>query len=381
MRNTACVPGGTRWLPAAALALPLCLCQAQETDDQPWAQLYTGEQATGADVIALWQFQPGQEAVDSSGNGHDLRLRGQARFVPEGKFGSCLESFGADTENDKAQGALANDHPALSPEGAFTVELWLKPKPEMDTQGNVFLVDKKYYHYAKDLPQANWDYCLFMPRRGENLRQIIALLGYGTDSASYTSRDVKLEPGKWTHIAFAYDGAGTGRFFLNGRPSGKTTHEGRGPVTPGDYGLAVGDRYGSTHAGCLGFIDQVRISNGIVPFFSGAVEVEAEGGRTAFVRMEPEASVRVTVGNDTANPLTGAVLTVGLGGIETVHPNHPRPVVRAYDRVARKHGIIPTGGSDAHGFLRMSQIAETAPVPAAMLDALDRAIEALARTS
>ena len=320
MRNAARTCASNRWFVAVVLALPFGLCRAQQTDDQPWAKLYTGEEATGANVIALWQFQPGKEAVDNSGNGHDLALRGQARFVPDGKFGSCLESFGADDKNDKAQGALAKDHPDLSPKGAFTLELWVKPKPEMNAYANAFLIDKKYYHYAKDLPQANWDYCLYMAKRGENLRRLVAFLGYGTDSATYVSRDVKLEPGQWVHVAFTYNGAGTGRFFLNGQPVGKTTHEGRGPVTPGSYGVAIGDRHGSVHTGCLAFIDQVRISNGVVPAFSGAIEVQAEGGRTAFVRMEPDAGVRVTVTNDTAQPLTEAMLTVRLGGTETRLP-------------------------------------------------------------
>ncbi|PIU60418.1 MAG: hypothetical protein COS85_24505, partial [Armatimonadetes bacterium CG07_land_8_20_14_0_80_59_28] len=82
---------------------------------QPWQQLYTGAEATGASVISLWQFLPGQESKDNSGHGHDLKLRGEARFVTEGPFGGALESFPADTKNDKAQGAIARSKPDLSP--------------------------------------------------------------------------------------------------------------------------------------------------------------------------------------------------------------------------------------------------------------------------
>src|SRR3972149_1579870 len=124
-------------------------------DEPPWQKPYTGEEATGENVIALWQFNPGEEAKDNSGNGHDLSLRGQARFVENGRFASCLESFPADQENDKPQGASAKNHPGLSPEGPFTLEMWFQPKPEMDDFATVFLLDKKYFHYAKDLPEAH----------------------------------------------------------------------------------------------------------------------------------------------------------------------------------------------------------------------------------
>ncbi len=79
--------------------------------------------------------------------------------------------------------------------------------------------------------------------------------------------------------------------------------------------------------------------------------------------------------------LIPALVQDGLGGIEIFHPNHARPLIRAYQRIAIKHGIVTTGGSDAHDLLRMSQIVETAPVPRAMLDALDRAIADIPRES
>ncbi|MBM4081491.1 MAG: hypothetical protein FJ278_17440, partial [Planctomycetes bacterium] len=74
-------------------------------EDEPWKKLYAGPEATGENVIALWQFLPGQEGKDNSGHGRDLTLRGQARYVKEGPFGAALESFPADKDNDKPQGA------------------------------------------------------------------------------------------------------------------------------------------------------------------------------------------------------------------------------------------------------------------------------------
>ena len=49
--------------------------------------------ARGQDaVIAHWPFDSGSEAKDASGHGYDLDLRGESRFVPGGREGSCLES-------------------------------------------------------------------------------------------------------------------------------------------------------------------------------------------------------------------------------------------------------------------------------------------------
>ena len=58
-------------------AVPLC---------QPWEAEYAGQDATGAHVIALWQFSAGAETADSSGHGHGLTLHG-AKGVAEGRFG------------------------------------------------------------------------------------------------------------------------------------------------------------------------------------------------------------------------------------------------------------------------------------------------------
>ena len=286
----------------------------EEADVPPWHKPYTDREATGPNVIALWQFTPGAEGEDSSGHGHDLALRGQSRFTGEGRFAGCLESFPADEKNDKPQGAMAKNDPALTPPGAFTLELWFKPKPEMDDYATVFLLDKKYFHYAKDLPQANWDYCLFMRRTGPNRRRISAYLGFGEDSAQYNSSEVQLEPGGWYHVAFTYDGAGTARFFLDGKLIGRQTHEGRGPVAPGRYHLVIGCRYGSIHSGFPGYIDEVRISKGVVPFFSGTLEVDVSGARTAFLRMEKDARIPVVIFNDTGKHLTDGVARLSHGG-------------------------------------------------------------------
>lgn len=308
----------TAWVAAALLLITAmsALC-ADDPAPPPWRQWYAGEEATGESVIALWQFRAGEEAADNSGNGHDLTLRGETRFVEGGMFESCLESFPAGSDNDTAQGAFARHHDDLNPPGAFTLEAWFKPKQEMDEHSVVFLIDKKYYHYARDLPQANQGYCLYLRRTGENRRRMIAYLGFGEDSASFDSQEFPVEPDRWQHVAFTYDGAGVGRFFLNGVGVGRATHEGRGGVAPSRYHLTIGDRHGSTHTGFPGYIDQVRISRGCVPHFAGTLEVSAARTRKVFVRMEHDRRIALDVFNDTSETLTECRAAISFGGEES----------------------------------------------------------------
>ena len=280
---------------------------------EPWQQLYTGAEATGPNTIALWQFQPGKEAQDVSGHGHDLTARGAARFVTEGPLGGALESFGANSENDKEQGAIAKDADDLSPDGAFTLEAWFMLKPDADKWDSIYLFDKKNYPYAKDIPQANWDYNLWMVKAGGN-RRLMASLGFGKDSAFLTGPQLDLAPGTWTHVAFTYDGAGRCRFFVDGKLASRVFLEGRGAIANGSNGLVIGDRFGSTHAGFPGYLAQVRVSRGIVPYFSGGLVVGLGGGRTAFVRMEKGVNLSLQVVNDSTFPVTGGKVQVLMGG-------------------------------------------------------------------
>lgn len=41
--------------------------------------------------------------------------------------------------------------------------------------------------------------------------------------------------------------------------------------------------------------------------------------------------------------------SMGLGGIEALYPEHPKQATDLYCRLARKHGLLITGGTDFHG--------------------------------
>ena len=42
----------------------------------------------------------------------------------------------------------------------------------------------------------------------------------------------------------------------------------------------------------------------------------------------------------------------GLMGVEAYHPAHGQSMARALDRMARRNGLLVTGGSDYHGGLK-----------------------------
>ncbi|MEN6401586.1 MAG: LamG-like jellyroll fold domain-containing protein [Armatimonadia bacterium] len=308
---------------------------------EPWQQLYTGAEATGDNVIALWQFQPGQELKDVSGHGHDLKLRSQSVVVKEGPFGGALESFGANTESDKEQGAIAADRDDLTPAGAFTLEAWFMLKPDANKWENIYFFDKKNYPYAKDIPQANWDYSFYLSKAGENKRRFMSSLGFGKDSAFISGPVFDVEPGKWMHAAMTYDGAGRVRFFLDGKLVSKQLLEGRGPVTNGSNGLVIGDRFGSTHSGFPGYLAQVRVSKGIVPYFSGGLIVGLGRARSAYVRMEKNVSLALQIANDSPTPMTNGKVQVTFGGvtknvtIPDLAPNAETSIPLALDTTVR----------------------------------------------
>ncbi|NLF18456.1 MAG: hypothetical protein GX595_14570, partial [Lentisphaerae bacterium] len=318
------------WTMALVLAV---WCGSAAGAEAPWKTLYSGAEATGAHVMALWQFQPGAEAADHSGRGHTLTLRGASRFAPDGLFGACLESFDSD-DKDTPCGATAKNHPALTPKGAFTVEMWIRPKPELAAGKSFMLLDKQYYRRDGD-PRANKDYQIALRPASGGRFMMDAYIGHGDAASHYPSAAVALPTGEWTHLAFAYDGAGLGRFFVNGRRAGQTRREGAGPVAPGPHPLVIGGRVGSTHTGFPGYIDQVRLIEGApawmpavaaAPPAAGAAtgapaagaaagaSLAVAGGRTVFQRLEADAAVTLAVVNNLGQPLQGLRVSASLDG-------------------------------------------------------------------
>ncbi|MEE3368865.1 MAG: LamG domain-containing protein [Planctomycetota bacterium] len=301
---------------------------------EPWQTRYMGAEAQGPTVLALWQFLPGAEAQGLVGAGHDLSLRGRSKMVSGGRFGSCLESFAADSGN----GVVVANSSRLTPSGAFTIELWIKAKPALDRLNEVTLLDKMYidYRHSNTAVECQRDYALKLTHGGPGVsagqRVLVAVLGFGESVARFTSSPARYESGSWHHVAFSYDGAGRGRFYRDGVFCGEGFESGRAGIVAGERPLVIGDRIGGTFSGFPGYIDQVRITSDRRRFFSQAVTL-AVTGRTVYRRHEPGAALELVVRSHRKAPLAGARLSVQLagksiyrGGLATLVADQPATV-------------------------------------------------------
>lgn len=66
------------------------------------------------------------------------------------------------------------------------------------------------------------------------------------------------------------------------------------------------------------------------------------------------------------------LVSAGLRGLEVWHPQHGPPTVRRYRALARKFGLVETGGSDYHGHARGADLGSQ-PVPPGVLAMLKSA--------
>lgn len=282
--------------PGAGAAAPEPRCES-------WQAAYRGADASGPRVIGCWQFSPGAEAKDSSAHGHALKLAGAAPSA-KGRFDGALESFPGWPVTDKRHAAMTAASPALSPKGAFTAEMWIKPNPELTAELSPVLLDKKY--------AGNTDYQWRLSAASKDgARRMQVFLGFGEDSETFVS-DAFQAGQAWQHVAFTYDGAGEVRFFRNGAPLGAVRKPGRGAVAPGKLALSIGDRGGSYYAGFPGLIDEVRLCEGVLEFRPLAVTLAA--ARHTLLRMEKAPPVTVTVRNLTRAAARQLKLRVSLDG-------------------------------------------------------------------
>ena len=121
-------------------------------------------------TTALWRFDADAETAEALGGKYTMTLRGRSRFVEDGKSGGCLECFAAD--GDEAEGVEIASRPGLSPGGAFSAELWLKPKPELAGADISSLLDCNYYFNTRDIPKANAGFAFLLRSDAEGVRPV-----------------------------------------------------------------------------------------------------------------------------------------------------------------------------------------------------------------
>jgi hypothetical protein len=276
---------------------------------EPWQNAYAGEDVTGSHVIAYWNFDEGDGPVrDVSGKGHDGVLTGALRR-PDGRFGGCIQSLPGWPVEDAHHAVVVSNAPGLSPAKAFTIELWVCPTEAPSNYGQAFLLDKKYVAHT------DYQWILEAPNK-EGKRRIRALLGFGEDSESWWSTELAaLAPGKWSHLAMTYDGAGTVRFYQDGRSLGGDTKPGRGSISPGEHVLSLGDRVGSLWQGFPGLLDEIRITSGVREF--RPITVAQEHLRTAYERMETAPLLRFRLTNNMRCPILNLDADVAVAGLSS----------------------------------------------------------------
>lgn len=287
---------------------------------ETWETGYRGGDATGPHVMAYWKFDGDAASAlrDLSGKGHDLKLEGGGILSATGRTGGALESFPGFPVQDKRHAAATPHRPDLSPSGAFTLEMWIAPKAEFTDTLRCFLLDKKYVDhtdYQWQLGEAD--------KSGR--RRMWVTMGFGAESRTFYSGAARFETGVWRHVAFTYDGAGEGRFFIDGEAAGIHRHKGVAAPVPGTKPLSIGDRLGSNYGGFPGRIDEVRLSRGVLAFEPVALTIASP--RRAWERMEVAKPIEVSCTNLRRYPLDHATLRLTWsdgGGTETLTlPNLP----------------------------------------------------------
>ncbi|WP_417851234.1 LamG-like jellyroll fold domain-containing protein [Thalassoglobus sp.] len=281
-----------------------------QTDAVQWWKEYTGSEANGPAVLGYWKFDGGQAGFlkDSSSHDHQATLRG-AKLNASGRFGGCLESSAGYPIADESHSIHVAKSPVLSPRGAFTIEMWIRGKDAEAFPPEVrpVLMDMKYV-------SGNHTGFLFSMTNesGDGTRQFSMAIGLGESSQTWYSHPFRLKKDAWQHVALTYDAAGTLAFYLDGSELSRSTVEGAGAMAPATRQLSIGDRSGSLYNGFPGFIDGVRMTQGVREF--RPIRFESTTGRFVAVRMSPQAKVSGELINQMGQPLTSGSVTATLPG-------------------------------------------------------------------
>jgi hypothetical protein len=194
-----------------------------------------------ADLVGWWRLDAdsGTTAVDSSGHGNNLTLKGDPQWLA-GRISGALEFDG----NDDASAAAVSR--VLRPASSITVCAWVKADPA--TSGWSWVAGQ------------GDNYGLVVNRDDDNDVHFYIHTGAGWSGVG--SGDVGILDGKWHHIAGVFDGAdGSLHVYKDGALADAASVAG-----PIDYGVGAGFTIGSMQGQrrFRGAIDDVRVYNHVL---------------------------------------------------------------------------------------------------------------------
>ncbi|MDD4099301.1 MAG: LamG domain-containing protein, partial [Lentisphaeria bacterium] len=307
---------------ALAVSAVLAAWPVLAANEQRVTQKWELESTPDSEVIALWQFSAGQPGQNSRADGAAAALAPRGRFSAEGKFGGGLQCLGV-SEPEAPTGALVANHPELSPQGAFSVDLWARADAHGAPGTRAFLIDNKGYYYVSDRPRANNGFMLFLLRPKNHPDDVVTLnvgLGFGEASIFASSVPIAMPVGTWRHLAFTYDGAGTVKLYADSEKIAERHFPGVGAIAPSTRDLAIGERGGSLFQGFTGLLDDVCIRRGARPYHSGKIDCGVTSKRRVFLRHEKIGALRMTFTNSTGSDLQQPRLLLASRGQSTTVP-------------------------------------------------------------
>src|SRR5690606_14915868 len=102
---------------------------AEPASASRWWEPCAGTEFDGPEVLGFWRFDSVESVGERPASRRSVGKLAGAEWHPEGRFGGCLERAARHPVSDERHAFLVPRSPALSPAGAFTLEMWLRPKP------------------------------------------------------------------------------------------------------------------------------------------------------------------------------------------------------------------------------------------------------------
>jgi len=196
-----------------------------------------------AGLVGHWTFDEGSGTVaaDSSGNGNDGTVMGDAAWVA-GRMGGSALNF--DLSDDIV---IIDDDPSLDVEDALTISLWVNT-PEVVVPNH--MVTKQPSGTAPDNFPGNYEF-----RVKDNTIQFLHQTSESTDYSEYHST-TQITAGEWHHAVVSVKESGFVEFYLDGVSAGSLPQLGAFGVL-NDDSLRIGGRKDSRFFN--GILDDVYI--------------------------------------------------------------------------------------------------------------------------